>query len=91
MTPPDHSKDQNGLPDPRANPYRDDIAAVYLEGKVPAERFVAGADRRLGIACTPVMSKPDAGALQSSELLFGEDFINVALAVTGGNYLHLRA
>ncbi len=75
MTPPNRSKDQNGLPDPRANPYRDDIAADYLEGKVPAARFVASADRRLGIACAPVMSKPDAGALQSSELLFGEDFI----------------
>ena len=67
------NQDQD-LPDPRANPYRDDIAADYLEGKVTAARFVAGSERRLGVACSPLMSKPVEGALQSSELLFGEDF-----------------
>ena len=70
---PAENQDQE-LPDRRANPYRDDIAADYLEGKVTAARFVAGTDRRLGIACAPLMSRPDEGALQASELLFGEDF-----------------
>lgn len=70
----ENGKTAIGLPDPRANPYRDDIAADYLEGKVEAARFVAGAERRLGLASQPVMSKPDESALQSSELLFGEDF-----------------
>lgn len=61
-------------PDPRVYPYRGDIAADFLEGKVEAKAFVAGQERRVRAASSPVMSKPDAGALQASELLFGEAF-----------------
>ncbi|MDA1089809.1 MAG: C40 family peptidase [Proteobacteria bacterium] len=65
--------------DPRVHPYRGDIAADFLEGRVAAKAFVAGKLRRLGAAFAPVMSKPvfsqfTAGDLQASELLFGEDF-----------------
>ena len=60
--------------DPRVHPYRDDIAADFLDGRVEAKAFVAGLERRVGTAWTPVMTKPDAGRLQASELLFGEAF-----------------
>jgi len=60
--------------DPRVYPYRDDIAADFLEGRVEAKAFVAGQEHRVGTASTPVMTKPDAGTLQASELLFGEAF-----------------
>ncbi len=60
--------------DPRIHPYRDDIAADFLEGRVESKTFAAGKPCRAGSAFVPVMSKPDKGALQSSELLFGEAF-----------------
>ncbi len=65
--------------DPRIHPYRDDLAADFLEGRVAAPAFVPGKLRRAGAAFTPVMSKPvfsqpTPGELQASELLFGEDF-----------------
>lgn len=72
--------DSNGPAlDPRVHPYRDDLAADFLEGRVRAETFAAGKEKRVGAAFTPVMSKPVfsrfmAGELQASELLFGEDF-----------------
>lgn len=61
-------------PDPRVNPYRDDIAAESLRGKVAAARFVAGETRRVRIPHAALMTKPDRGALQGSELLHGEAF-----------------
>jgi cell wall-associated NlpC family hydrolase len=65
--------------DPRTHPYRDDVAADFLEGKVSSKSFVAGNPRRLGVAQSAVMNKPVepnfvGGVLQASELLFGEDF-----------------
>ncbi len=65
--------------DPRIHPYRDDIAADFLEGRVRAKTFAAGKQKRAAAAFTPVMSKPvisrlAPGELQASELLFGEDF-----------------
>ena len=72
--------DPPGSPlDPRIHPYRDDLAADFLEGKVEARAFVPGKPCRAGVAFTPVMSKPvfsqpTPGELQASELLFGEDF-----------------
>lgn len=66
-------------PDPRVHPYRDDLAADFLEGRVKAKRFVAGKEKRAGAASVPVMTKPVAskpgkGELQATELLFGETF-----------------
>ncbi|MCH7935740.1 MAG: C40 family peptidase [Proteobacteria bacterium] len=67
------------LLDPRTHPYRGDIAADFLEGRVESESFVAGRERRLGTAQSAVMTKPITansilGVLQASELLFGEAF-----------------
>jgi hypothetical protein len=61
--------------DPRVNPYRDDIAAAHLKGKVKAAAFVKGETRRVRIPHIAMMTKPDRGALQGSELLHGEGFI----------------
>lgn len=60
--------------DPRVHPYRDDVAAAGLEGKVSSARFVDGAPRRVRIPFAALMTKPDRGALQGSELLHGESF-----------------
>ena len=65
--------------DPRVHPYRDDIAADFLEGRIEAKTFVSGKPCRLGAPYAPVMSKPvisrsGPGELQASELLFGEGF-----------------
>jgi hypothetical protein len=64
--------------DKRVHPYRDDIAADFLEGRVSASTFVAGKQKRLGVASAPVMSRPifsgNENILQASELLFGEPF-----------------
>ncbi len=71
--------DSSGALDPRVHPYRDDLAADFLEGRVEAKAFVPGKSCRAGAAFTPVMGKPvfsqpTPGELQASELLFGEDF-----------------
>ena len=65
--------------DPRTHPYRDDIAADFLEGKVESKSFVPGRQCRLGTAQSAVMTKPVTansieGVMQASELLFGEAF-----------------
>lgn len=60
--------------DPRIHPFRDGAAADFLKGKVEAAIFFSGRENKLGVGWAPVMSKPDAGALQVSELLFGEVF-----------------
>ena len=65
--------------DPRTHPYRDDIAADFLEGKVESKSFVPGRECRLGTAQSAVMTKPVTansilGVMQASELLFGEAF-----------------
>jgi hypothetical protein len=60
--------------DPRVNAYRDDIAAAKLAGKVKAGAFVEGKTCRVRIPHVALMTKPDRGALQGSELLQGEAF-----------------
>lgn len=60
--------------DPRIHPYRDDIAAASLAGRVKAARYVEGETRRVRIPHVALMTKPDRGALQGSELLQGESF-----------------
>jgi cell wall-associated NlpC family hydrolase len=66
--------------DSRVHPYRDDIAADFLDGRIKARSFVVGISKRAGVSWAPVMSKPVAGGtkgaevLQATELLFGEAF-----------------
>ena len=72
--------DDKDFLDPRVNPYRKDVAADFLEGRVKSKTFISGKEKRLGVAWAPVMSKPSIDSkgasdiLQTSELLFGELF-----------------
>lgn len=64
--------------DPRVHPYREDIAADFLEGKVGAARFVAGVPMTVTAGCARLRGEPDHDApmgRQESQLLFGETFI----------------
>lgn len=61
--------------DPRINPFRPDLAAAHLEGRVASRRFVAGTPRQVRVAQTGLREGPDGRARQSAELLFGERFI----------------
>lgn len=61
-------------PDPRRHPWRADLAATGLEGRVPSARFAAGVARRVCRGCASLKAAPDDGAEQASQLLFGEIF-----------------
>ncbi|MBR0847839.1 C40 family peptidase [Bradyrhizobium diazoefficiens] len=58
--------------DPRLTPARGDLAAKYLEGKVKAERFVAGEEFEVTLPVAPVREQPTAAAMQMTEALRGE-------------------
>ncbi|MGE5512828.1 MAG: C40 family peptidase [Bacteroidota bacterium] len=58
--------------DHRLNPYRPDIAAESLKGRVEALRYVAGEERRVARAVIPLKSKPGGGGPLDNEVLFGE-------------------
>ena len=61
-------------PDPRRHPWRADLAASELEGRVPSARFVAGTARRVRQGCASLKAAAEDGAEQVSQLLFGESF-----------------
>lgn len=67
-----------GLPpgplDPRRHPYRPDLAAAALKGRVTAGRFVEGVPRQVRVGAAGVTNTPDAAASRTSELLYGEVF-----------------
>jgi cell wall-associated NlpC family hydrolase len=58
--------------DPRLTPARGDIAASYLEGKVQAARFVAGAAYEVRDEIAPVRRSPASDAEQMTQALHGE-------------------
>jgi cell wall-associated NlpC family hydrolase len=58
--------------DPRRHPVRADLAAQYLQGKVEAPRFVAGAARQVARPAVPVRRRPNTQAGFETEALFGE-------------------
>jgi cell wall-associated NlpC family hydrolase len=58
--------------DPRRHPWRPDLAAETLRGKVPAARFVAGEARQVVHAATPLWSRPDPREGWASQVLYGE-------------------
>jgi cell wall-associated NlpC family hydrolase len=62
-------------PDPRINPYRSEVAAKYLQGKVEAQRFVEGERREVIRACAPMRSAPTHEARLVTEALMGERVI----------------
>ena len=61
-------------PDPRRHPWRADLAAQGLEGRVPSQRFVAGRPMRVKEGCASLKSAPAECAEQASQVLFGESF-----------------
>jgi cell wall-associated NlpC family hydrolase len=60
------------MADPRLTPARGDLAAKHLEGKVVAQRFVAGEAFEIVEAIAPVREKPSSVAMLLTEALRGE-------------------
>ncbi len=65
--------DQTSL-DPRVHPYRPDLAAAHLKGRVQAARYVEGVPCQVRSGFVSLREGPGFEARQSSELLFGESF-----------------
>ena len=62
----------NAMDDPRLTPARGDLAAKYLEGKVKAERFVAGEIFEVSGAIAPLREAPSTDAALLTQALKGE-------------------
>src|ERR1700760_148996 len=60
------------MDDPRLTPARGDIAAKHLEGKVKAERYVAGETCEIIAAGAPVRERPTGDASLLTQALAGE-------------------
>ncbi|QUS41461.1 peptidase P60 [Tardiphaga alba] len=58
--------------DKRLTPARPDVAAKYLEGKVEADRFVAGEEFEISDGVTSVRRDPFGGAMLDTQALRGE-------------------
>ncbi|MDF1720162.1 MAG: NlpC/P60 family protein [Minwuia sp.] len=67
---------ENAPLDHRRHPYRDDLAAAYLKDQVRAARFADPVPARVCSEVLSIQARPESGAMQISELLFGE---NVAI------------
>ena len=61
-------------PDPRLNPWRDDLAAAHLRGEIDAPKFVDGEVTCLTTPVATLRRSPADGAMQDSQLLYGETF-----------------
>jgi len=60
-------------PDTRTHPYRSDLAARTLEGRVPAEQFVSGQKYGVTAPILDLFTSPSATGI-GSQLLHGEAF-----------------
>lgn len=58
--------------DPRRHPFRADLAAQSLYGKITAPRYVSGLRRQVARPAVPLRRKPVAGAGFETEAIFGE-------------------
>jgi cell wall-associated NlpC family hydrolase len=58
--------------DPRTHAARPDLADARLEGRVAATRYVLPMPAACHASATPLLHAPDDGAMQVSELLWGE-------------------
>lgn len=58
--------------DPRRHPFRADLAAQSLYGKVTAPRYVSGTRMQVARPAVPLRRKPVAGASFETEAIFGE-------------------
>jgi cell wall-associated NlpC family hydrolase len=61
--------------DPRLTPARGDIAASHLKGQVEATRFLDGARFQVAKSHAALRARPEAGAEQVNQALFGETFM----------------
>lgn len=61
-------------PDPRLNPWRDDMAAAHLRGEVAAPLYVEGEAAQIIAPVTALRRSPADGAMQDTQLLYGEGF-----------------
>ena len=61
-------------PDPRTAPFRPDLAAASLYGKVEAERYVDGVACQIRTGFASLRETADWESRQGSQLLFGEIF-----------------
>ena len=61
-------------PDPRLNPWRDDLAAAHLRGEIEAPHYVDGEDKQVSSPVASLRRSPADGAMQDSQLLYGENF-----------------
>lgn len=61
-------------PDPRLNPWRDDLAAAHLRGEVDAPTYVDGKLMQISSPVATLRRSPADGAMQDSQLLYGENF-----------------
>jgi cell wall-associated NlpC family hydrolase len=60
------------VPDTRRHPYRADLAAVTLRGRVDATRYVEGALHQVVQGAAPLWPRPDASRGWATQLLYGE-------------------
>jgi len=60
--------------DSRRHPYRPDVAAEHLRGRVEARRFVRGRPMRCVRPLVAIKGRPARAASQTAELLYGETF-----------------
>lgn len=60
--------------DSRRHPFRPDLAAVFLQGRVTAERYVAGEPHVVVVGRAPLRREPDPARPLDSEVVFGETF-----------------
>ncbi|HRJ61483.1 MAG TPA: NlpC/P60 family protein [Azospirillaceae bacterium] len=60
--------------DRRRHPFRPDLAALSLQGRVAAERYVVGERHVVVAGRAPLRAEPDPARPLDSELLFGESF-----------------
>ncbi len=60
--------------DPRRHPFRDDLAAIELEGKVDAARFVTGENTQVIEGIASLRRCPGHDQPLDTEILFGEHF-----------------
>lgn len=58
--------------DRRLNAYRADLADARLQGRVTADRFVAGLPRAVVLPVAPLHARPDVHSGRDSELIYGE-------------------
>jgi cell wall-associated NlpC family hydrolase len=58
--------------DPRRHPWRDDLAAESLRGRVAAARYVKGEPRQVAYPAIPLWAGPDARQDWTTQVLFGE-------------------